>query len=1128
MEAIVTNIYDEEKSKLSHIATSQQLSASNPAQSVWVEASAGTGKTKVLSDRVLRLLLNHVDPTKILCLTYTKAAAVEMNERIAKRLSTWAVENTSDLEKELKSLLGADFQDNHKDEIINFARTLFATLLDTRGGMKIQTIHSFCQDILKKFPLEAGVSPYFDVLDTRSAKEILQNIKLDLLRQTNHTDTNLVKAITYLTQNISETKFPEIMNSITENRSKISALFNFYDNDLSALISQLEKNLGVTLNTLENDIKTDLLAKIDRITFQKVFEALLKGSSTDNKNAEKFAIVRENNFAPETYDIYKFAFLTQKKEIKANSNLATQKAIKAFPDILEFMHKQAEYVLETENKLSALNLLHSTVALLYIAKHIIDCYREYKELYSVLDYEDLIVITRNLLENKDVTDWVLFKLDGGIDHILIDEAQDTSPNQWAIIRALTQEFFAGFGRTETTTNRTVFVVGDRKQSIYSFQGADPQEFDKMYHYFADRAQNFSKVQLDVSFRSTKAIMDCVNALFKAERAKKGVIPQNESINHLPYRLGEGGRVEILPLLHSEKNSDVDNLNWHLPVTRIQQSSPSNQLARLIASNIKTMVESHDLLVSKNRPLKYGDFMFLVQQRNSFVEEFVRACKELGVNVAGVDKLKLLEQIAVKDMVSLGKFLLLPSDDLSLAEVLKSPLFRLDDDDLFSLCYNRKCSLFSVLLQNSKYSKTAEKLKTLLNMTGFVRPFELFNYVLIKLDGRKNYIARMGPEVEDILDEFLNLTLAFEQKHTPALETFINWIGQDDVIIQKEMEQGESDTVKIMTVHGSKGLQAPIVILADTARIKNKAFKSELLWGENAVYFPTSASNYDTICKNIKTKNLEADFDEYRRLLYVALTRAEDRLYIAGFTKNNDANENSWYKLLKENIQTNIKLDENDKRTIYEIPQENQVIYDYAPSDLYVENIDYSHLLASAPLESPLAKPYSPSHEDNDEIVASPLEDTGKFYKRGTAIHKLLQFICTVDKTEREKAALLFINKHLPEFSLRDKTSIVKEVLELCLKYSELFSINSLAEVPIIGEVDGKIFSAKVDRLVVLENKVMIVDYKTNRPAAKCLEDIPSIYLKQLKIYQSLLEKIYPDKDIETYLLWTNTCHMMKV
>lgn len=1117
------------KEDLSALATSQQMAAANPEQSVWVEASAGTGKTKVLSDRVLRLLLAKVNPARILCLTYTKAAAVEMNERIAKRLSSWAVENEDELKKELQELLGDKFSTYNEHELLNFSRTLFATLLDTPGGMKIQTIHSFCQDVLKRFPLEAGISPYFEVMDDRRAKEILQTIRTELLRTpVSEYPEELGRSITYLTQNVSEASFPQILNMITENRTQIDILLKKYDNNVSLIIQALEKHLGISFNLSEDEIKTEVLAGIDKDMFRRATEAFTGGKTEDSNKAAAFAQVAAENFELSSYPTYKSAFFTKNNELR--KRFACQYAIQRFPEILGFMAQEAQRLNEAEEKIITLGVLKSTVAVLYVAQHIIERYNEYKSIYATMDYEDLIVTARRLLENKTVADWVLFKLDGGIDHILIDEAQDTSPNQWAIVRALSQEFFAGLGSYSSALPRTVFVVGDRKQSIYSFQGADPREFDKMYHYFDEKSQNFHKIHLDVSFRSAPAIMDCVNRLFSFEAAKKGVVPADEQVNHRPYRVGEGGKVEIWPLEMPESKKEIDDSNF-IPDKRITVPSVSNALAYKIASNIKNMVEGKDVLVSQNRPVRYGDFMFLVQQRDTFVEEFVRACKDLGVNVAGVDKLQLLEQIAVQDLISLGKFLLLPSDDLSLAEVLKSPLFELDDDDLLDLCYKRDSTLFNSILGNSKYANLAQDLQKLLNDAGFLRPFELFNSILIRFDGRKRFIARMGGEVEDVLDEFLNLALKFETNHTPTLEAFISWILSDKVIVKKEMEQGDSDTVKIMTAHGSKGLQAPIVILADTVRTKDKKRDCRFLWDkEDLFYFPLCSAAYDKHCNELRDDEIDADFDEYRRLLYVALTRAEDRLYIAGFSKSDKIDDGSWYNLLVNHLISNVTLPDGDKRIIYDIPQSASVKDKKTSLQKADKDFDYSYLLNPTPEESPLAKPYSPSKSDVDEeeIVASPLTEKGNFYRRGTVIHKLLQYIGSLNPSLRESAAYQFLKKYLPEFSMTEIDKIIEEVNNLCTAYPSIFSENSQAEVPIIGEVDGKIMSAKIDRLVVSPNKVVIVDYKTNRPAADTVSNVPGIYLKQLGDYKKLLQRIYPGKEVETYLLWTNTCNMMKV
>ena len=795
------------------------------------------------------------------------------------------------------------------------------------------------------------------------------------------------------------------------------------------------------------------------------------------------------------------------------------------------MNSEFERISIADNTIKTIKLLCSTKSMLHISKNIIDAYNSYKEMYSLLDYEDLIIKTKSLLENRENTDWVLFKLDGGIDHILVDEAQDTSPNQWAIIRAITKEFFVGQSSYEGNIPRSVLVVGDRKQSIYSFQGADPNEFDKMYDYFLEEYSSFEKVHLDVSFRSTKAIMDCVNLLFEAEDVKKGVVTKGQSVKHCPFRLGEGGSVEIYSLTKQKQENEDSDYGWLIPLERTQKSSPSNLLAKKIAQNIKSMVENKEILASKNRPIRYGDFMFLVQRRNCFVEEFVRACKELEINVAGVDRLKLLEQIATQDLISLGKFLLSPYDDLSLAEVLKSPIFNLDDSDLFKLCYERKGTIFNNMPSFAQYNKILDELNILLNMSKYVRPFELYSYVLSKMDGRKNYISRMGKEVEDVLDEFLNLTIDFEQKNTPSFENFINWISKDEVIIKKEMEQSDNDTVKIMTVHGSKGLQAPIVILADTVRVKKFSRKADFFWEDSLFYFPFSSEYYNAECNNLIDVLSQIDLEEYRRLLYVALTRAEDRLYIAGYTKQKNIKDTSWYSLLENNLKSNVTQIDDDKKIVYKIEQEIPCkTKDKEQEILLQATKDYSYLLTPINAEIPMQKILSPSkdYDGEDEVICSPIEDDGNFYKRGTAIHKLLQYISNVDVENRYMTSILFLKKELPDLDDNEYDNITNEVLTLCEKYSYLFSKNAMSEVPVIGEIDDKIFSSKIDKLLVNEKEVIIVDYKTNRKTPDNINEVPKVYLSQLDCYKKLLKKIYPDKEIITYLLWTNTCNLMKV
>lgn len=1115
--------WETEKKARGVLATQQQRRASDPLHSVWVEASAGTGKTKVLSDRVLRLLLQGVPPAKILCLTYTKAAAVEMSNRIAQKLSQWSVIDDAELDKQLTALLGTlPEQYEAYEQLTAMARRLFALLLDTPGGMKIQTLHSFCQDVLKRFPLEAKVSPYFEVMDDRAKHEILNQLQTDMLimAQQNH-DLQIGEAIGYLTSHVSEFTFPDIMHSITENAGKIVRLSQSYP-ETEDLLKVLASRLNILPSDTEEHLKDAFLRQLDRTSLKQMVQAWAQGSKSDLDKATPLYPLLERPWQIDDFDVLHQVFLNKDGSIPAK--FATKKVLELYPALPAEAQKICEDLLRVDNQAAAVRVYASTKAIIVLAKEIITRYQDYKFSHAKMDYDDLILLTRNLLENRDVSDWVLFKLDGGIDHVLIDEAQDTSPNQWAIIRSLTQDFF-----DESRSERTVFVVGDRKQSIYSFQGADPREFENMRRYFKGRSVHFDEINLDISFRSTAAVLDAVNTVFANEVAKQGVLPEGQSMMHIPFRSGDGGRIEIWPIIEAQKDENPDM--WLPPVERKVSESTSSRLARKIAQEIKKRV-GHDMLRSQGRPLKYRDFMILVQRRNAFVDELVRECKIAGVAVAGVDKIKLREQVAVQDLIALGQFLLLPTDDLTLAVVLKSPLFGLNDDDLFKLCYHRgQAALWSRLGDDETYEKIYRSLQNLLNMTDYVRPFELYSYVLGKMGGRRQFEERMGSEVDDGLDEFINLTLTFEQEHIPTLQEFISWIGQDEVEIKRELEQGELDAVRIMTVHGSKGLQAPVVVLPDTVRQVNNKKGMGMLW-EDIFYYPLSSADYEANCLRLKNQEKQDEAEEYRRLLYVALTRAEDCLCLCGYAKKTKPQPDCWYELCAQQL-SQIGTQDGDN-IVYETPQYNTPKAE--PQQVSTRQTVYypDWLKEEALAESPLAKPYTPSKpevSDDDDALFSPLghEDNHR-YRRGTVIHKLLQFLPDVQSVDKMPVIEDYLRQNAADFSEAQRTYMATEVYRLINdeRFAPLFGKNSKAEVPIMGRVGDVIVSAQVDRLVVLDDEVWVVDYKTNRPAAKTEAEVKQGYVMQLSAYKSLLQQIYPDKKVRTFLLWTDTAQMMQI
>ena len=1108
-------INDEVKQKrdlLGKRATYRQRLATDPKKSVWLGASAGTGKTKVLSDRVLRLLLDGVNSTKILCLTYTKAAAVEMSSRIAERLSKWAVMKEEDLEKELVDLYG-QLPDNAKDtkNIKIKARQLFAVLLDTPGGMKIKTIHSFCEEILKRFPLEANISPYFEIMDQRNSSQALDDIKKQILSfAAQNPQSEIGKSIKHITENISEFSFGTVINNVLKNRIKIDHSLTKFGSKEN-LLSEISKQVNIPDNMTLEDIINDFFAKADKDTLSSLMDIGIDFpvNCIENKNHI------------EEYEKYISIFLTGGNAIRSPKTI---KGLSKRDDLILIFNDEAMRCMDLREKLKSFHLYNFTKSVLNLASELIEKYNEFKRIHAKLDFDDVIYRTRLLLENREATKWVLFKLDGGIDNILIDEAQDTSPDQWAIVKAISDEFFAGEGNSENT--RTIFAVGDRKQSIYSFQGADPDEFDEMCKHFSQIAPDFEKINLEVSFRSTSAILSAVNQLFSIEKIRQGVAAENENIEHIAFREGESGKVEFWDAIEPKKEKNDDQ--WELPIKRFSEESTSSQMARMIATKIKQMVENKEILESQKRPVQYGDFLILVRRRNDFCENFIRECKKLNINIAGIDRIKVLEQIAVQDLISLGNFLLLPDDDLSLAEVLKSPLFNLNDDDLFELCWERKGSLWKSLQSNEKYKDVAYSIENLLNKVDYMRPFDLYNYVLSERGGRKKYYSRMGLESEDGLNEFINLSLNFEIENIPTLQNFISWISSDDVEIKREQEQGENNMIRIMTVHGSKGLQAPIVILPDTTGIPTSKEDANFIWNNDIFVYPSSKDDYDSFCKKLKEKQKQKMMEEYRRLMYVAVTRAEDRMIFCGFRKQQEISEDSWYSLFKETFSQIATPDDNQVLSVTSkqcFEKKNKPKNKREELQTAIPDFMYKQ----AEKESPLSKPLRPSKPDSEPASISPLviNNDRILYKRGEIIHKLLQFIPDIRTDKQVQTIKDFLSQKATEFNEIEVEKICREITFLLnnKEFGKVFGDNSKAEVPIMGEIDGKIISGQIDRLIIDDNQVIIVDYKTNKNVP---DKVPSVYVSQLRAYKKLMQKIYPQKEIKTYILWTNTANMMEI
>ncbi len=1092
----------------------------NPDDSVFVSANAGAGKTSLLTNRVLALLLHGVAPSKILCLTFTNAAAAEMANRVQSELGKWVMMDDETLSATLTHL-------NHTPDTHTLARarSLFAQVLESPEGVRIQTLHGLCQSLLRRFPVEAGISPYFSIMDSRTEQEVMHEARQRLFSRALSGDESLHESLLALSQTQAEDTLRQLLETIIRHRRAILPLF-YGANPTEAAISMVWNLLkvpkGTTTETLLDTHFRYTDTELQSLRAIATLQLAGEPKRDDKRTGMGLAAWLENQHDRENYiQRYGAAFIKADGEpYKSLTNKGTLSDTH-----VETLHAELQRVLTYHNAANSHAIATRTTHMLVIAEALLSLYAKLKDARALMDYEDLIMTARSLLDREDVIPWVLYKLDGGIDHLLVDEAQDTSPEQWSIINALTQEFYAGAGRS--TQSRSMFVVGDEKQSIFSFQGADPRELGKAQSSFTQRikdaGQNAHAVELIHSFRSTNEILQAVDAIFALPQVREGLTYKDIPLAHIPTRGTIPGLVELWPaVLRTEAE----------PETEEETTTTSNHiiLARTIADTIKEWLDSGLMLESKSRPVQAGDIMILVAKRKPLVDPLVRALKKRGVPVSGHDRMQLEENLAVQDLIALGQCLLLPEDNLTLASLLKSPLFALTEHELFQLAHGRESSLWDALQTGQGTSENTSRAYMLLTdlraRADYISPYELYSYLLENKGGRNRITGRMGEEYHDPLDEFLGLALLYERAHTPSLQGFIHWLCSSESQIKRDMEQAQG-CVRILTVHASKGLEAPIVILPDTTRKPD--MKDMLLWHEGEgfrlPFWPGGSKGDDNFCANLRQKRYSEIMAESRRLFYVALTRARDRLYICGAVNAKKISEGSWYEFASAGLAhaTHFDMPWGEGRRFGTPPTTGPKQPEILQANIPPSGFHF--LTQPAPAEPIPPQPLAPSRLVGEEpAAASPLNAKG-LYARGTLIHQLLQFLPQVPQSEQAALAKKITTPHAATMPADVLEATIAEALRVIStpEYAFIFGASALAEVPVAGLVNvaGKkvAVSGQIDRLFIGEKEIWIVDFKSNHTPPDAAK-IPASYIRQMRLYQLLLQQIYPDKSIRCALLWT--------
>ena len=1088
-------------------ATRRQLAAADPTTSTWLAANAGSGKTRVLTDRVARLLLDGVQPQHILCLTYTKAAASEMQNRLFRRLGDWAMLPDADLRSALTEL---GVRHNPDGEQLRDARTLFARAIETPGGLKIQTIHSFCASLLRRFPLEADVSPQFTEIEER-ASDLLRAEIVDVMADGPH-----VGLVSALAGQYSSEDFLRLTQEIVGHRDAFSKPMTW--GDCLALFGQAP-------NLDEAAIEAYAFQGGERQLIDQLIPVLLAKGGNDAKAGEKLKQV--GVLSIKALPALEGVFLTGaaakdpfSAKLGSFPTKATQANIEALMPQIEALMLRIE---DTRDKRLALQSARRTSVLHNFASVFVSHYEQAKLVRGWLDFDDLILKARHLLNDEKVAAWVLFRIDGGIDHILVDEAQDTSPDQWDVIRKLAEEFSTGKGAREDV-ERTLFVVGDKKQSIYSFQGADPREFDRMQAEFKDKfaaiGALFQETTLDFSFRSSAAILRMVDQTFD-NRTQAGFVQDSK---HIAFKSDLPGRVDLWPVV--EKLDDDDDREWYDPIDRRSSKHHTVVLADQIACAIGTLINDKHTIPDDGpngtiikRHIKAGDFLILVQRRSALFREIIRACKENALPIAGADRLKVGAELAVRDLGALLSFLATPEDSLSLATVLKSPLFGWTEQQLFDVAHHRtQDHLWQNLRDRSlEFPETVPVLRDLRDNADFLRPYDLIERILTRHDGRRKLLGRLGSEAEDGINALLSQALAYERTAVPSLTGFIVWMKADDLNIKRQIDSA-SDQIRVMTVHGSKGLEAPIVILPDTGQ-RNIQVKSEVIKMGGIPVWKAREGEAPQTMRDALDDMKDAQRNEQLRLLYVALSRAEKWLIIAA-AGDLGKSEPSWYHTVQGAM-------EHANAVAASMPAVGPI--------LRVEHGDWDAptLEQKQPvvLNSPMLEPFytqkttnpidppktlSPSDLGGAKALAGELgmdEDTALSY--GSLVHWHLEHPA---KTAQQDFGL--------SDTLRDEAKIEAQAVLNAPNLVHIFASDTLAEVPITAPLGTQRIHGTIDRLLVTDTKVIAIDFKTNRVIPSSTADCPIGLLRQMGAYASALRAIYPTHDIETGILWTSTQSLM--
>ncbi len=1096
--------------------------AINPKENIAVFASAGSGKTHLLVHRVLKLLLSGVEPSHILAITFTRKAATEMQARLMKVLADWATADDSQVKTILQSL-----SHSYDGASIAKARKLYEELLFSEYEIRITTFHAFCQNILKRFAIHAGVPAGFHVIETNDAAKLEARKKLFKIAQQG--DQELNKALYTLLQHCNTvSNVNEVLDTFVNSRSDWRSFTENQEYPVSYAHDCLKKlifpNQGATSTNL-NSLTQALAEYLSYIsahktkTFQSYCELLSSALEHRPIKSEQLKSLSSIFFTSKN----------EQREIKSSKTLEKSLGFEKVQDFISLHESLCEKISNHLDIVKKENLLEFNQAWFYAGHKLLEEYQKIKFSQHALDFDDLEWYSYLLLNQHESAAWIQYKLDQRIQHILIDEFQDTNPTQWNLLFPLLTELAID----SHEKHRSLFFVGDAKQSIYGFRRAN-SDLQFTAAEWAKENLNAQLLETDDSYRSSPAIINFVNKIFSQQN-----IELNHFNAHQAMQSELWGQVQVNALTQAEavdtKTPDQQGFRDPLREARINIEDNSHQLEnQQVACKISALISSATPIMDNQIPraLKYSDIIILARNR-THLAQLELALSEQRIPFNSVYDGEFLSRLEVQDILSLLTYLTQSHNDLALAQVLRSPLYGMNDQDMMEIACQPEDSWHEKLKShadnaNNTLSKQAFlQLQNWRSMSNTLPVHDLLDHIYFETNLLSRYKSSLPQEeaggassqVLDNLIVLLQLSLDLDAGRYSSIQSFLTSLqtNQPTIHTASGQLQQNNDAVQIMTIHSAKGLEAPVVFLVDTGPKKPHlyTYKTIINWPSHArrpeqFFLSGRKDSVDKTSQFIIDYQTNTHWKEELNLLYVALTRAKQYLFISG-TASKRYSENSWHSVISN------ALDE-----AFINKEESVWTYDFGslPSIDTTESIKVSYRPSTT---YDLSKPF-PAEE---VIETEDRQADSERANYGTLVHKVFELI---EQKDPQDHAVLKLAVESSLGIIIKKQEFENAVLEVtnCLESTELNQIFNtkddqevLKEVPISFIKNGKILYRIIDHLIINKNQAWIIDYKTTRDVnTDAIEETAKQYQHQIDTYVYAVKKLYPEKTIRASILFT--------